>query len=1204
MARTIKIKKKTLRNKKTHTSNISGKHLSKSYEDSRISKKYKSLINNRKTNRAIRNIRTKKENDILHGGFLGLDYLKLKWKLMKFNNIISKLNSFDKSIQKDIDTYKIQAKEFEERAKEKAELQTQFIDSYREKVMFEIYREDPKEAPKTNESKSLVITNSIKTLDNRMISVGKRISELDKQIGNYMPEYNRLMKIFKIKESKFNQITNKFANISDFYQQIKDLKRVYDDVAGKNKNTVSKAYRKKAKQYEKHKADYDRVLNLTDMEIQNRTKIKQELSDLLISSEYYRDQFGTYKGKSKKSQGALDIALKEINCSGGSGLLCKWTEEYKKFAKELLLVDTMADNILKKILDLKKSAEICVKNLSTVFESYKKDPQPQAMLRFETDVIDFIEIIKLAQTSISKLKAEFYRQTPASRIMIDYNELTVEFNYARIKFKVYIEQFNPDITMPQELKGGSYNYIISGGAGHTGRVPGGRTARSPRQQPNNCSNILQRDNPLTNDKFYKKEMRHFRTYTEVYNDFKKHNLDCFKDLDNFKIIFNNYYSTWLFFTNTTTNLNTTTLTNPTHDTIIQSLKYFIVINNILDNTIKINDPADSTKWVWKIDLMKFIVDIFKNKITNFTIPPELSIATFQDKTLVQIFVENPPTDTNMTTIRGNPSYTHVMDMVEKVHNHTLPNTGGNNFFGVKEWDAIAGTPNVFNDYLTSLAGSVSDFNDKNVYPDKTAPQTQAQGAQLQLTQPSLQNIDEQMKTIKTLKSNIDSVSFPFQNEYYDFLKQLNDGFQKQKEKGIIAANQSEINNIISDLEKDINGFVTLDPQDIDKYKRDISLYTGWYLQPLLNIFDIVKTRGHGEDVSRKAAEEVRKLIEKGERGDIAVDAVLKLDEFKAKTVSPIVAVPGAAVTPPPNVNPGAAVGAPAATTTTLGAATIITPGADTNSADKKVADAQKNLEEQLKKNVNLIAGVVKRVHAMGNFPLQSENIAAEYKKIYKTLNDASSLIKELSNKLQGITRILLELKYIEPRIVGVSVKDDKSIRLTEADWIVKGADKNFQNLQKLSITNELQERRKKNRDIYTIHMAETYADDSDINDLYNHIAPFAGDKNEIRKRIATNPDYITKLSNPNNLQRIISIIITNLKPADPESKKKGCNMLTELSTVVGVLDETRRKVMNDAMISYDPNAALESRAPCYFKEKDRDKDKDKGKDGKGKVRDK
>lgn len=1178
MARTIKIKKKTNKNRRTHISNISGKYLLKDFNNSRISKKYKSRVNNKKTNRVIKNIKIKTQSNISNGhtntqlgGFFGLDYLTLKWKLNKFNNIISRLNAFDKSIQKDIDTYKIQAKDFETSAKEKADLQTQFIDNYRQKVMFEIYREDTKEAPKTKESIAIKIDDSIKTIDNHLLSIGKRINELDRGIGKDIPEYDRLMRIFKSKVNKFNEITLKYAKFSDFHEHIKKLKRRYDDVAGKDKKTISKAYRKEAKQFERYKDEYTRILNLTESEIQNRRNIKKEIDDLLQTAEHYKDQFGTYKGKIKKAPGVLDRSFKEIECSGGSGTLCKWVEKYKLFAKELLLVDTMCSNIIKGMSAIQQSAEICVKNLSTVFEIYKKDPQPEAMLRFETDIRDLISLFKDAEKAISLLKAEFYKQTPASRIMIDYNQLTIIFNYARSKLKIYIEMFNPEVTFPKDLQKGGY--IMYGGSGHTtarhSARPSGHGGHSVSFAPtSNCSKIIKFDGELNNTKFYDKQIQHFKMYQDVYkelSDSSKIKNDCFDKLENFKIIFKNYYQVWLFWQNVNTNFNDNTI--PILPNIEESLKHLIVIENILKDTT--TNPVDTTKWLWDDKLKRFIADTFK-KISHFTIPKD--ILGLSDKNLKDIFELS--TDAKIIdTVRNKSYYAHVKDLVETVDVNDTKSFG----VGVLAWDSDAVNASHFNNKLLAIESAIND----NEYPDKTrAAATPGAPATTTLTTVTtvhvpVYNIDHKLKEIKDLKDELDTnISFSFQDEYYNFLDEINNGFKKQEKRGIRAANQINIEKVLSELKTKINAFSSLSPYDIDYFRREIDLYNGLYLQPLITVFDTVKSRGYDDAVARKAADSVRELIEKGSRGDVAIEEVLKLNEYTEKKL-------------------------PITTNTTPAAKPVVTQVVTTNNKNNnKNTKKDLSVSAQLKQtDVNLIQQVLKRLSIMGDFELQMKNIGAEYVKIYKVLKEVAygdGSIKNISDKLQTMTQALLELKYIEPKIVGVSAKADTSIRLPLADWIVQAADKNFKELQKLSITKDLEAHMKKNR-IFKIYEEQTHADDAKLTDLLIAILPFAGDKNQIRQKIYANTDYIATLGNVNNLRRLIEILKSKLDKGSEDSKKKACSILTELATVVGLLDEEPRKIMNDAMYYYDPDAKDKSRPSCYFK----DERKDGGKGGKG-----
>ena len=205
MTRTNKIKKKSSVNPKTHLS-IKPRGLSGITKKKLANK----LMNSKISSKLLKHIKTKKHTSLgQDGGFLGLDYIALRWKMNKFLNIVKKLNESDVKFQKDIESYKLQAKLYEERANKKAEFQTNFIDAFRAKQMYIYYQADEKEAPKTKESKAIIIQDSLKILDNRMADLIGRINQLDKEIGKDMKEYNRLMKEFSAKTDNFEKITRK-----------------------------------------------------------------------------------------------------------------------------------------------------------------------------------------------------------------------------------------------------------------------------------------------------------------------------------------------------------------------------------------------------------------------------------------------------------------------------------------------------------------------------------------------------------------------------------------------------------------------------------------------------------------------------------------------------------------------------------------------------------------------------------------------------------------------------------------------------------------------------------------------------------------------------------------------------------------------------------------------------------------------------------
>jgi len=1217
MTRTNKIKKKTsitsinpktqISIKPIHNSGITKKKNAKYY----IQKN--KLRNGKISSKLLEHIKTKKNKSLekelnyelnQYGGFLGLDYIALRWKMSKFLNIVKKLNESDVKFQKDIESYKLQAKLFEERANSKAEYQTQFIDAFRQKQMYKFYEQDEQEAPKTKETKAIIIQDSFKILDNKMVDLSGRISQLDKEIGKDMKEYNKLMKEFKSKVDNFEKITNKYSKISNFQEEIATLKKDYDSAILLKQEGLIKADKNKIKKFEKHKEEYTKILSLTAQEIQNRIKIKQEIGDLQTTSEYYLDQFGTYEGKKKRTKGVLDIEFKNIKCEFGSGteLLCKWVKQYTEFSNNLFTIDKICWNIISNMKKIQKSAEICVKNLVTVFQKYDKDPQPQAMLRFEGDIIELIKLFTLASKAIGKLKAEFYKQTPASRINIDYNELTVEFNYLRAKLKVYVNMFNPDQTDPTKdiKKTGGYRMI--GGSGGRGRG----SPRQPVAQKNICGSPYYKDK-LDNKSFLKIKIDYFINYKKLYDAIKDKTKikDCFNNLDNFKIIFNNYYQVWLFWLNVNQNLNNVNTNDITADNK-KSLEYFQIIKKVLEEAVK-TKPTDNDKWFWDDNLKDSIRQIFA-KITHFEIPNDFTIRNIKQLNLKEIFIDTTPHPTaqaEIDTIRAKNDYDATKHLVCKMNNDGSPSTHPKDFYGVEQWDKevetivtycsqLNGSNNdVFNKYLNELIQNIQkskypDYFDPNTATAPPAPTQPAPTAQAQ--NDAKTRIQDLIKKAQKLKTDVDNNYLFYQGEYVDFLDSILRVLKKQEETVIIAANQTKLDAILTSLQTHIDTKTVLSPAEIANYKAEIAIYTGWYFQPILNAYEVVKARYYGntqqEAKTTKAVDEVRKKIESGTPGDIALQEVINMDEFKDPKSNPLPVVPGATVVLPPT-------GTGTALDTTITSTPITNNQKEQNNQDKKERDKKEQDKKKIEAtDANLIRDVRRRIFLFGDYDVQLKNISTEYENIFKTLGnllEGSSSIKKMADTLQGLTQNLIELKYIEPKITGVSAWKDTSIRLPGADWIVPPAVKEFDKLQALSITKELQEARKKNRDMYKIYEETTSATSEELRKLFEQILINAGDKSKVSNffRVATNLDYLNKMSNPANFNKIIEMLKATVKvDGSEDTKHKVCNILNGIRDNIGFADDKIRATMLETMNLYDPNAK-DKNNPCYSEKKDK-----------------
>ena len=461
MAITTKLKKKSMRQKNTH------RIINRKY--SGVGKKYKSLVNNNKTQRLLNRFQTHKQN----GGFLGLDYIALKWNIHKFNNIVAKMNEWDNIMKKHAESYAVNVKIFEKLAKDKAEKNNDFIETYRQKIMFEIFEKDASETAKTIDITKINIDKSKQLLSSKMKISAIKVQEIDKTVKKEAPIFKKLLDEFEKKAIKFQKIIDDYVKMGGFQQKIQNLRDARDFAMGSKdtKGGLISKYKKDIKKYEAHKADYDRILTLTDQELQNRTETKNKIEVLLEQAEHYKALFGRFEGKTRTTVGKLDKDFEKIDCKGSSGELCKWADKYKDFATNLIDIDNRSGDIVKKMEgDLMQEVERCVKTLTTVFVSYDKAPEADAMIKVENNLKRLIKHFKDAVSNIKALKAEFYKQTPSARIMIDYNALAFVYNYLRETMLVYRTKFYEALnTAPlqrEEIKTkqkGGY-YIMMGGS--------------------------------------------------------------------------------------------------------------------------------------------------------------------------------------------------------------------------------------------------------------------------------------------------------------------------------------------------------------------------------------------------------------------------------------------------------------------------------------------------------------------------------------------------------------------------------------------------------------------------------------------------------------------------------------------------------------------------------------------------------------------
>ena len=147
------------------------------------------------------NIYSDIENDIntfsQTGGFFGS--IVLKYKMMKFNKIIKKLNKLDLDLKKNIGSVEASMEIFKSLANKKAEIITYYILNFRSKEIFTWLLQDD-ELPKEMERRREKVDETIKEVHVKIEGYEKTIKEYDKQAERKIPQYNRLYKEFKKKK--------------------------------------------------------------------------------------------------------------------------------------------------------------------------------------------------------------------------------------------------------------------------------------------------------------------------------------------------------------------------------------------------------------------------------------------------------------------------------------------------------------------------------------------------------------------------------------------------------------------------------------------------------------------------------------------------------------------------------------------------------------------------------------------------------------------------------------------------------------------------------------------------------------------------------------------------------------------------------------------------------------------------------------------
>jgi len=120
---------------------------------------------------------------------------------------------------------------------------------------------------------------------------------------------------------------------------------------------------------------------------------------------------------------------------------------------------------------------------------------------------------------------------------------------------------------------------------------------------------------------------------------------------------------------------------------------------------------------------------------------------------------------------------------------------------------------------------------------------------------------------------------------------------------------------------------------------------------------------------------------------------------------------------------------------------------------------------------------------VSNYSMEKENITRELKTIKNELSiltklnnnttNTSNPIKTITNLIRSLVNILGDIKIIEPKIVAIKVDTPKPVVVEYARWIVKQADKEFNDERPMASTKALESLRIKNTELKIPEAIET-----------------------------------------------------------------------------------------------------------------------------------
>jgi hypothetical protein len=334
--------------------------------------------------------------DGLNGGGL-IGAIGNIYNLYKFKKLATKMKIETIEMQRRVNIYKSQLEIFKKFSEDRASIATNYIINTKKKTILEIISNDIN----TPERIRKVIEPNLKLAESNEKIIDKKIIQTGKNMIKQQPQFNKLNSILKKDVNKFQKFINDYEKLTEFREKISGKKITYE--AGLKVD--DKKARADVVAYKKYKKEYDEVLALDDQVIEGRNKLREEINELMIFAEDYKDEFEAIKTK-KESIGAD---------------LSEWTSKYTKSYTNINETIDKTRDIINNLEEIKIDIDSMRAASIPVMETIHKQRNIDSFNYFTKGVERLIEIVKEINRSINYLKKQFLMETPAGQLSSNFS---------------------------------------------------------------------------------------------------------------------------------------------------------------------------------------------------------------------------------------------------------------------------------------------------------------------------------------------------------------------------------------------------------------------------------------------------------------------------------------------------------------------------------------------------------------------------------------------------------------------------------------------------------------------------------------------------------------------------------------------------------------------------------------------------------------